>query len=124
MFIGRDEELQALRTAIQAREPRLAVIYGRRRIGKTSLIRQSVGRESVIFIEGLENQPTQAQIQSFLAQASRQLRRPLPLATSWHEALMALDTVLAKRPMVIVLDEFQWLAYCLINKSHRRVALG
>ena len=59
MFIGRDEELQALRTAIQAREPRLAVIYGRRRIGKTSLIRQSVGRELVIFIEGLENQPTQ-----------------------------------------------------------------
>ncbi len=110
MFIGRDEELHALRTAIQAREPRLAVIYGRRRIGKTSLIRQAVGREPVIFIEGLENQSTQAQIQSFLAQASRQLRRQLPPATSWHEALMALDTALGKRPMVIVLDEFQWLA--------------
>lgn len=110
MFIGRDEELQALRTAILAREPRLAVIYGRRRIGKTSLIRQAVGREPVLFIEGLENQSTQAQIQSFLMQASRQLRKKLPEAKTWHEALMGLDNVLQKRRMIIVLDEFQWLA--------------
>ena len=110
MFIGRDEELQALRTAIQAREPHLAVIYGRRRIGKTSLIRHAVGREPVLFIEGLENQSTQAQIQSFLMQASRQLRKKLPEAKNWHEALMGLDNVLQKRRMTIVLDEFQWLA--------------
>lgn len=110
MFIGRDEELQALRQAVQARDPRIAVIYGRRRIGKTSLIRQALGREPVFFIEGLENQSTQAQIQSFLMQASRQLRKKLPEASTWHEALMGLDSVLQKRRISIVLDEFQWLA--------------
>lgn len=110
MFIGRDEELQALRQAVQSRDSRIAVIYGRRRIGKTSLIRQALGREPVLFIEGLENQSTQAQIQSFLMQASRQLRKKLPEASTWHEALMGLDSVLQKRRISIVLDEFQWLA--------------
>jgi hypothetical protein len=110
MFVGRDEELQALRSATQAREARIAVVYGRRRIGKTSLIREAVGKEPALFIEGLEEQGTQAQIASFLAQISRQLRRKLPDCSSWQDALMALDLALGKRRCVIVLDEFQWLA--------------
>jgi AAA+ ATPase superfamily predicted ATPase len=70
MFIGREEETQNMRAAILAKEPRVVVVHGRRRIGKTALIRRAVGREPALFIEGLENQPTQAQIASFLAQAS------------------------------------------------------
>ncbi|MFN7563538.1 MAG: AAA family ATPase [Prosthecobacter sp.] len=110
MFIGRSEETARLRGAIKVRAARVALIYGRRRIGKTALIRQAIGREPALFIEGLENQSTQAQIASFLDQASRQLRRKLPAVTTWQAALYELDAALAKRPMVIVLDEFQWLA--------------
>ncbi len=110
MFVGRDEEKRSLRTIIEAKEPRIAVVYGRRRIGKTSLIREAVGSERALFIEGLENQSTQAQIESFLQQAARQLKRKLPECTSWQEALLALDEMLGKQRIVIVLDEFQWLA--------------
>ena len=110
MFVGRDEELRALRGAIEVKAPRIAVVYGRRRIGKTSLIRQAIGKSAALFVEGLENQTTQAQIQSFRSQVSRQLRRKMPEARSWEEALMGLDAVLGKRPMTLVLDEFQWLA--------------
>ncbi|HBJ82977.1 MAG TPA: hypothetical protein DDZ88_03700 [Verrucomicrobiales bacterium] len=110
MFIGRSEETARLRAAIEARAPRIALVYGRRRIGKTALIRQAIGREPALFIEGLENQSTQAQIASFLDQASRQLRRKLPAVTTWQAALMELDKALVSRRMIIVLDEFQWLA--------------
>jgi AAA+ ATPase superfamily predicted ATPase len=110
MFIGRSEETARLRGAIEARAPKIALVYGRRRIGKTALIRQAIGRSPALIIEGLENQSTQAQIASFLDQASRQLRRKLPPVTSWQAALMELDKALAKRRMIIVLDEFQWLA--------------
>jgi AAA+ ATPase superfamily predicted ATPase len=110
MFVGRDEERRSLRTIIEAKEPRIGVVYGRRRIGKTFLIREAVGRESALFIEGLEAQGTQAQIESFLQQASRQLKRKLPTCSSWHDALLALDQALGKQRMIIVLDEFQWLA--------------
>ncbi len=110
MFIGRTEETTALRSAILSHKPKIALVYGRRRIGKTSLIRQAIHKEPALFIEGLENRPTQAQIASFLEQASHQLRRKLPQVTTWQEALMALDNALGARPMTIVLDEFQWLA--------------
>ena len=62
MFIGRDEEINALRGAIEARAPKIALVYGRRRIGKTALIRKAIGKQPALFIEGLENRPTQAQI--------------------------------------------------------------
>jgi uncharacterized protein len=110
MFVGREKERRSLRTIIEAKEPQIAVVYGRRRIGKTSLIREAVGREGALFIEGLEAQGTQAQIGSFLQQASRQLKRKLPECSSWQEALLTLDQALGKQRMVIVLDEFQWLA--------------
>jgi predicted AAA+ superfamily ATPase len=110
MFIGREEELHFLRGIISSREPRVAVVYGRRRIGKTSLIRRAIGKDPALYIEGLENQSTQAQIASFLSQAGKQLRQRLPAVTSWLEAFMALDEALGKRPMTLVLDEFQWLA--------------
>ena len=110
MFVGREEEVAALRATIGSRTPKLALIYGRRRIGKSALIRKAIGKEPALFIEGLENRPTQAQIASFLDQASHQLRRKLPSVTTWHDALLALDKALAGRRMVLVLDEFQWLA--------------
>jgi AAA+ ATPase superfamily predicted ATPase len=110
MFIGRDEEINQLRGAIEARAPKIALVYGRRRIGKTALIRRAIGKSPALFIEGLENRPTQVQIASFMEQASKQLRQKLPPAANWQAALMALSEALEKRPMVIVLDEFQWLA--------------
>lgn len=110
MFIGREEELRLLRSAIEAPGPRIVVVHGRRRIGKTSLIRRAADGGPVMFIEGLENQGTRAQIASFMDQASRSLRMKLREAATWQEALMELHRALGRRRMVIVLDEFQWLA--------------
>jgi uncharacterized protein len=119
MFVGREEELQSLRSVIEVPQPRVAVIHGRRRIGKTSLIRRAVGKEPALFIEGLENQATRAQINSFMDQVSRQLRIKLPEADTWQAALMELHRALGKKRMVIVLDEFQWLA----NYRHELVSV-
>lgn len=110
MFVGREGEIAALRRAIKASVPKIAVVYGRRRIGKTSLIREAVGRGPALYVEGLEGQSSQQQIQAFRVQVSRQLGRELPPFTNWRDALMALDKALGKRRIVLVLDEFQWLA--------------
>jgi uncharacterized protein len=118
MFVGREEEIAALRCAIKAAEPKIAVVYGRRRIGKTSLIREAIGQQPALYVEGLEGQSSQAQIQAFRAQVSRQLGREIPAANNWRDVLMGLDKVLGKRRMVLVLDEFQWLA----NYRHELVS--
>ena len=39
-FIDREDELEALETACQMDSFQMAVVYGRRRIGKTTLLRQ------------------------------------------------------------------------------------
>jgi AAA+ ATPase superfamily predicted ATPase len=110
MFVGREPESQLLATVIRSPEPRIAIVYGRRRVGKTSLIRAVVGKSPALFIEGLENQSKQAQITSFLRQVQEQIGKDLGPADSWMEALLRLHRYLGKRRMVLVLDEFQWLA--------------
>ena len=43
MLIGRDKEQRILKEAYQAEESKFIAVYGRRRIGKTYLIRESLG---------------------------------------------------------------------------------
>ena len=49
-FVGRELELQALEDAYHKNDFQMAVIYGRRRIGKTTLLRQFCqGKKTVFF---------------------------------------------------------------------------
>lgn len=48
-FIGRKNELQALDTAYQSEHSELVVIYGRRRLGKTWLLRKFASDKKGIF---------------------------------------------------------------------------
>ena len=54
MFIGRNQELTALNKLYQEDSFQFAVIYGRRRIGKTSLINQFLKGKRAIYFTGLE----------------------------------------------------------------------
>lgn len=54
MFIGRNQELTALNKLYQEDSFQFAVIYGRRRIGKTSLINQFLKGKRAIYFIGLE----------------------------------------------------------------------
>lgn len=47
MFIGRKEELNILHEKLNSNRCELGVIYGQRRIGKTSLIIESVKEENI-----------------------------------------------------------------------------
>lgn len=50
MFIGRHTELAALRSEFSAARASLAIVFGRRRIGKSTLIREAVkGRPHVFY---------------------------------------------------------------------------
>ena len=49
-FIGREEELESLESAWQKNGFQMAVVYGRRRIGKTTLLRKfSTGKRCVYY---------------------------------------------------------------------------
>jgi len=54
MFIGRVRELNALEKLYKSNQFEFAVIYGRRRVGKTALISQFIGEEKVICFMGVD----------------------------------------------------------------------
>ncbi len=123
-FIGRESELAQLKEIIMLEKSAICVVYGRRRVGKSELIREATKGARVIFIEGLENQSKQAQISNFLGQLKLQCRADLsnPNPSTWREALLNLLPFVQddpeRRGSVIVFDEFQWLA----NYRHELVS--
>ena len=56
MIISRTKELEALRSAKEADESRFIAVYGRRRVGKTLLVREAYGYHFVFQHEGLSPQ--------------------------------------------------------------------
>ena len=111
MFFGREQELRLLRTLINKDRASIAVVYGRRRVGKSRLISEAVGDKRIWSFEGLENQPKQSQIQNFLFQLEIQTGKRIDKKSSirsWSEAIALLFPYLKSdiKP-VLVFDEFQ-----------------
>ena len=111
-FVGRTAELKALEAFLSKDEPAIAVLYGRRRIGKSSLVHKVLADRPALVFEGLENRPKKEQIDAFFFQLARQA----PSAgkggnvKSWREALVRLLPMVERASACIFLDEFQWMA--------------
>lgn len=109
-FINRKIELEALATAF-GDLPALFVLYGRRRVGKTALLREVCDDRRHVFMTA-DLGTTQDHLRSFAASLARDLGEPewedlrLP---GWEEALRLCIRRARDEPLVVVLDEFQHL---------------
>lgn len=111
-FVGRRRELAALAAAYAAAPAQLLPVYGRRRVGKTELLRRFVAGKPAVFFAAAQKL-RQSQLADFLRAAASHLERGF-LADlrpdSWDTALRAVrGAAPAGRRLVLVLDEFQWL---------------
>lgn len=59
MFIGRERELKALDKLYNSSKFEFAVIYGRRRVGKTALINRFIGDKRAVYFMGVESSAKQ-----------------------------------------------------------------
>ena len=59
MFIGRKKELNTLNDLFNSNKFEFVVIYGRRRVGKTSLINKFIDQKEVIYFTGIESNEKQ-----------------------------------------------------------------
>ena len=69
-FIGRKNEQKRIQHFLE-NTPSIAVVYGRRRSGKTELIEQTLSKHKLIKLEGIEDRDKQYQISSLLEQLSK-----------------------------------------------------
>ncbi|SFD60312.1 hypothetical protein SAMN05518672_102575 [Chitinophaga sp. CF118] len=114
-FIGRIDEKKILEKALLSGEAELIAIYGRRRVGKTYLIRQVFKSNIILEFSGVHNATLKQQLVNFrnkLAEVMNiQIAPEVPVG--WAEAFELLrkyaEPLLKKRKCVIFLDEFPWL---------------
>ncbi|MFY7908779.1 MAG: AAA family ATPase [Emticicia sp.] len=114
-IIGRETEKKILREVIESDNAELVVIYGRRRVGKTFLIREFFEKELVFEFSGQYDAKTKIQLQNFsnkLDQSTKSLY-PSSVPNNWTEALNRLKTylnpILDKKKAVVFFDEFPWI---------------
>lgn len=113
MFVGREEQLTDLTRLLQKQGASLITCRGRRRIGKSTLIRE-FGRKAARFLafEGLPPRPglsNRDQLQVFSQQLARQTELPTVTLDNWPQALQLLASTIRNEWTVILLDEISWL---------------
>ncbi len=117
-ILGRTTEQQQLSTWLTYNRPEFIAIYGRRRVGKTFLIKQYFSAQKCLFfsVTGLQNGSLQDQLVVFTQEISRAFYHGAPIrpARNWLDAFQLLfDTLekLAQKKQKIVLffDEFPWM---------------
>lgn len=113
MFIGRQKEIAKIQDMLKSSEPKVCAVFGRRRVGKSKLILESLKDTPYIYLEGIENKSKKSQLLLFIQQINNKLQLYNDFkATTWAKAFLYLAekiSTLPQRP-VIVLDEIQWLA--------------
>jgi AAA+ ATPase superfamily predicted ATPase len=109
MFIGREAELVRLETLYASGHAELFILYGRRRVGKTELLREfCANKPHIFFIATLSSDHDQ--LAAFSQDIYRLIHADVPEGfsyPSWEAALRAL--VELPGHLVIVLDEFTYL---------------
>ena len=111
MFVGREHELFLIRNCLADRtKAQLVVLYGRRRVGKSTLMARAVESErQVLRFEGIQGSPTRVQIDQFLDDLARQTGRVRLQARSWREVFQGVGELLHVGRCVLVFDEFPWM---------------
>ncbi len=111
-IIGRHKEIEVLHKAYNSQKSEFVAIYGRRRVGKTFLIRQTFSQNTTFQLTGVNNATSRQQIANFYAALTKQKSKDFPVPKNWFDAFQQLIEVLEKSDdikKVIFLDELPWL---------------
>ena len=110
MFIGRKQELQALEKRYQSGKFEMPVIYGRRRIGKTTLINAFIQNKPVIYFTGLEGTATQNLVNFSNAIAAFSGLPDGAIFPNFQIALEHVFQLAQQQRVVLVMDEYPYVA--------------
>jgi hypothetical protein len=113
-IIGRDKERKTLQKCLESKQSEFVVIYGRRRVGKTFLVKELLGDEFAFYATGILNGTREDQLCKWNEEIVRYGGATLPAAQDWYAAFENLNTLLTSKKTdekkIVFLDEAPWLA--------------
>ena len=111
MFIGRERELDSLNKLYSTEKFEFAVIYGRRRVGKTALINQFIENKPAVYFMGVESNEKQ-NLENF-SKSILEYASGVEAETSFLSFQAALEYVFQlseKKRLIIAIDEYPYVA--------------
>ncbi|MFC4541771.1 ATP-binding protein [Halosolutus amylolyticus] len=104
-FVDRERELDDLESRYDADRAEFVVLYGRRRLGKSELVRRSIAdRDDAVYYQAIES-TAQNQLEGFVDAASDAFPALRDVRRDWEALLGALGD----RDAIVVIDEFPFL---------------
>lgn len=112
MLIGREKQQQELLDLLKRDEPQFCAIYGRRRVGKTYLVKQTFQNQFAFAHSGLSEATKDEQLWEFRESLRSAGVKKCKLPKTWFEAFHMLEDHLASLPQakkIVFIDELPWL---------------
>lgn len=115
LFVGREKEREEFQQLFRKKTASLVVCEGRRRIGKSTLVRECArDADHFLSFEGLPPRPNlgrKAQLEAFAQRLSAQTKAPNLTLESWPQAFQLLASLVPTTGWtVLLLDEVSWMA--------------
>ncbi|MCC6724793.1 MAG: AAA family ATPase [Saprospiraceae bacterium] len=115
-IIGRKAETAVLRKALISDEAEMVAVFGRRRVGKTYLVRSVYGSSIKFEMTGIQKGNLREQLQQFTNRLNFHAKPPIPYQTpsNWLDAFQMLtlyfDSQSLEEKIVLFFDEVPWMA--------------
>ncbi len=120
IIIGRQGEKKQLEKIFQSKQAEFVAVYGRRRVGKTYLIREFFNQKKALFFRssGIHKGSLRKQLDKFQKEIEvlfyKGKKTQLSSFSNWHDAFQALtdaiDLFAGTQKVVLFLDEIPWMA--------------
>lgn len=111
MFVGRERELKKLHSLYNSNQFEFAVFYGRRRVGKTTLINEFIKDKPAVYYMAVEGTRKENLLGLSKAVLSTDISIEGPAFSDYTNLLNYIDTLAqTQKRFIIVIDEFPYLA--------------
>lgn len=112
LLIGRNNEIEILNEKLTSNKSEFVAIYGRRRVGKTYLVRNVFDNKLTFKFTGMANATLQEQLANF----NMAMQKQYPLSSrknveNWMEAFQQIAEIVEKlrqKKKIIFIDELPW----------------
>lgn len=112
MLIGRQAEIREIHRYMERDEAQFIAVYGRRRVGKTYLVREAFDNTFTFYHTGSYEAPLKDQLEQFRITLLKYGLKKCNKLKNWFEAFFKLDELIEQskdKHKVIFIDELPWL---------------